>query len=230
MLERGAQTLTITFMKNAILGITMLLGLLFAFPANAQKKKTTEIGVVTSNLQDFSLNLKRGKNNRYRRYRLFTANAGSSSFLTSDNSNWQIGTSVGLAIMFEKRKTLSNRVSVLHGPELSLAGSISESHDSPDPQVAQPTGTRRSQNWTIRPGFGWRIGMMYNILDNLYCSAEIAPQFQYNIQRNQNWIEGETRNDPSWRYSSSLNLSTGIQFGLFYRFGVKPTSSGKRSE
>lgn len=200
--------------------------------AQEEKQKHSEWGFTTGSLTglgSFNVELKRGDDNKYVRYSfiltqgnlsitnqkfgLATPGSGitSSEFVNTDN---RIGFGIGL----EKRKVLRPRLSFLHGPNISLSGYFTRQETENSRENITVTELAGAAN------FGWRLGVMYHITDQLYCSAEVMPGIGYQLLyteelRNPETPFEDTTKETTLSHTPSLSLSSGgLRLGLFYKF------------
>jgi len=178
------------------------------------QKKHTELGFTTGSLTDlgqFSVELKRGHDNRYVRYSLLSLRSEETfgNGFTSDHSGWdnQLGFGIGL----ERRKELLPKLKFLHGPNLTLAGNYQYNNSS----------LQTGHSVVASASFGWRLGLMYHFAQRIYCSAEIMPgaSYFYNYSQHTQMFGSTELKNTSITQGTSLSISTsGLRLGLFFQF------------
>lgn len=198
--------------------------MLFSMNVNAQEgvgKKQTELGFTTNSLtslDNFSIELKRGKDNRYVRYSLLVLSGNANiynlnNFDSPDESAFIGNTNIGAGIGWEKRRVLKPRLQFLHGPNFAIYGSYRN-------QTSETPGLDHTeQEVSGTASFGWRLGMMYSFADNVYCSAEINPGVSYTLTYTDEVFGATDQQRTSFRQIPSFSISNGgLRLGLFYRF------------
>ena len=138
--------------------VLLVLLLVTGYSATAQEARTRELGLRFTGLEDFDLIYKKSlTEDTYRRYRFFT---GQLTFTNTDGvsiGNLNLGASIGK----ERRSSVADRVDFIRGPEffLSLGGVATDD----DVLV------------TIQPGFGYVLGLQYNVAERFYVGLESIP-------------------------------------------------------
>lgn len=227
-------------MKHLITTLSFILLIYSPFNSTAQEaaqEKEKHLGIMTSNLQNFSLSTRKGTNNKYVRYRLFTGSAYS-DFTTnlSDSVNYQedrLSGNLGLGVLLEKHREFDDRLSMYTGPEFTIQGLFQyrnqpTRYSTTNGVVTSIRETEKLTSVGIRPGFNWVAGLIYNINDQLYLTGDVSPGVIYTL----NFTHSVLKNfDPSLNrpdvvnrtisHSPSLNVTWGVQFGIFYVLGAK---------
>lgn len=210
-------------MKQLLLNSAFaLIALLLSLNLTAQEdedKKQTELGFTTNSLTDldnFNIELKRGRDNRYMRYSLLLLNGYTSMYDPNANESQSItNAGIGLGIGLERRKELRPRLQFLHGPSFTISGSYNkESNDI-------PTQDRTVESIMGSAYLGWRLGMLYSFSEHFYCSAEIIPSLRYSLFYTHEIINdlGSVTDRTTVRQVPGFSISNGgLRLGLFYRF------------
>ncbi|MEM6380066.1 MAG: hypothetical protein AAF705_17870, partial [Bacteroidota bacterium] len=156
--------------------------------------KTHEIGLRTSNLEDFSLIYKKQKRpNQFIRYRLLFASA---SYQERMDQNLFRG-NIGIAIGKENRKNISERFQFLHGFE---------------PAISISSFNQTSNNaFNLNLNLGYVIGFQYEFAEHFYFNVETIPRLSLAFTFRENNIED------AFSANAQLN-STVLTVGLIHQF------------
>jgi hypothetical protein len=136
---------------------------------------------------------------------------GYSTVYTSTSANYGVGVNFG----FEKYSHLTEKLS----PYWGINGSLSYQY------TASKNWNSKTTNYTIQPGIGLRLGVMYAITQKIYFRADINPNISYSLGKQINYFNTRENIGPdSYQYSTptkKLNLSlsnSGVTFTISYRF------------
>lgn len=135
--------------------------------------------------------------NRYISYDLLFARFG----LISNSSNELSTVSLGLAVTFEKRKDIAEKVQFIHGwsPELS---------------VGLASGGDNSTLVTLGPALGYRLGFLYQFSDQFYASIQGRVLGRVNIAL--------SNGDASTSTNAQIGFSQeDVRLNFVYRFRKK---------
>ena len=153
--------------------------------------RTHEIGVRLNGLDDFNLMYKTSiGEDTYRRYRLLLTEI---DLVTTDGNN--AGTfSFGGSIGKERRSDVAEKLQFNRGPELFAS--------------VLAVGTDDDFRLQLRPGFGYVLGLQYNLSDQFYVGLETIPSVTLRI-------------DPGDPVTVGVNAgfnSTAVSLLALYRF------------
>jgi hypothetical protein len=127
-------------------------------------ERTREVGLRLFGLDDFDFLYKKSLSaNTYRRYRFFNGNL---SFQDIDGSGFG-SLSAGAAIGKETRSSLATSLRFARGPEYFFSAAVLVGGDN--------TQVR------LQPGFGYVLGLQYNINERFYIGLETIPSISLSV-------------------------------------------------
>lgn len=148
----------------------LLLSFVFCFflslSVTAQSKETVrEIGLRSTGLDQFSLLYKKGlTKDRFLRVRFLFANLQLVSVGNGGVGNFGLGAAVG----WERRRSLSDRLDLLTGPEPFASFGITSVSDN-------------SSVVNIRLGLGYVVGFQYALSDRFHVALEVIPSVSFGL-------------------------------------------------
>ena len=119
---------------------------------------------------------------------------------------------VGFNIGFEKRKLISDNLSIYCGSDLLTSYNINTNE--------YDNMSQKSKTWTISTGLGVVLGFVYKINSDINISAEVLPSFNYSFGRstlNSNGVDTIQKNS-GFNYGLS---DIGANLTLSFRLGKK---------
>jgi len=184
-----------TFMKKSICLIIALTLVSFIVKAQDVSSKTREIGFNLSGSQ-FGVRFKTGNEKTLFRVTLLSLYGNSQwseSSSTKSSSNQQ---GVGFNIGFEKRKSISDNISLYMGSDLltSIDSYMSKQGSADDTY----------KNSTLSAGIGFVMGINFKLSDRINISTEVVPSVIYSHRKN----ESETQ------FGDTESSSNGLNYGL----------------
>ena len=169
---------------------------IMSFTSNVfSQEKYHELGLRFSDFQDFDFIYKAQKNpNELIRYRLAFTNGG---YQKINENTHQFNFNVGFAIGVEKRKSINEKLSFIHGWEPFITVGLNT--------------IDKFTNASFQPGVGYVLGFQYALFESFYVNVETIPSISTNFQVNSN------------EFSDNFNLNAGfnsnaIALTVAYRF------------
>ncbi len=155
---------------------------------------THELGLRFFGLDDFDFVYKKGtKENRFTRFRLANFNFQFDQGDRTDNSF----VTVGLAVGWENRKAIKEKLYFVHGFEPRLSMTLLNDQSSEDALV-------------LNPGIGYILGFQYDVSDNFYVNLEVVPSLSFLYRTDYDEFH-------DFRVWGNFNTD-GIALSLVYRF------------
>jgi len=178
----------------------LVIGLLFfialtsmAQDAGAGKK---ELGVMISE-SNFGIRYKTGNENLLARLTLFTINGARSTLQTNpDQKNISGSFGIGFGAGLEKRRPLSEGLSLYAGPEITGRYNLSVNKTKPS------AGEYRQNGFSA--GLGFVMGFQFSITDRINISSEIIPYISYYY----------TKESSEYGEIEDENIYNGFRYGL----------------
>lgn len=208
-----------------------------------EKRKSKELGITTSKFSitdlPFSLVYKWGQDDKF--WKIEAANIGGEASLpsiridtiTQDEPSYNFG--LGFTLAKEKRHAIREKITVFHGIRFGLASSYYRQKDIYSTSNRNYILTTR---YNVIPSVGYGLGIMFDLDDHFYLSAELNPMISYLMSYEEirdydpNVIQPDGTRIPftsvreSIDHSIRLNANqSAVRLGIFYRFWLAPTSS-----
>lgn len=199
-------------MKKILILFVLITNILCGQDTTKTKVKAKEYYLTFADFSPFTIHLKYKKQIRQKSYfKLGLINLsgsyneqGQRNPLTSPmaTTNYSGGLQIGL----EFRKTLSNKFTLFHGPNVNYTYQKSI-YRTLDPTI--PTSQQKDIFETHTASIPYSLGILFNLTTNILISAEINPSI--NLVTNSS---RKGQNSLSNTYSNSLNFSLDNRYGL----------------
>lgn len=120
----------------------------------------------------------------------------------------------GLEVGLEKRFAASENMQVFYGIDLICYAGYSSSR-SDNPNLREDM--RNLERFTVSPGLGFKSGIILNLKNNFFISAELSPQLLYRYQKLERITGADISTDR--RHGFDLNLNTeSLRISLIYKW------------
>jgi long-subunit fatty acid transport protein len=191
----------------------ILFAFLFPLTLLAQSPKH-EIGLRISNFSNLNPSFIYKKQLKEHTYRRITAGFADLSLnFNKNNNNARLTT--GLTIGLEKRTQLSEKLKLMRGPQFITNIGFANSNTTSDTKV-----NTKTFEGNIGVGYGYLLGVLYELPANFYLSFEITPSVNLNYKYDRSKSSGF---DASDAHSVGLGgwLNNFIAAGIVYKFDLK---------
>lgn len=155
---------------------------------------------------------KSGNENYLLRLTLLSFDGSNQNNKSGPNTSKYGSMGVGFNIGFEKRKLISDNLSIYCGSDLLTSYNINTNE--------YDNMSQKSKTWTISTGLGVVLGFVYKINSDINISAEVLPSFNYSFGRstlNSNGVDTIQKNS-GFNYGLS---DIGANLTLSFRLGKK---------
>jgi hypothetical protein len=196
-------------MKRFLIFISLSTIVLISSHAQNSIEKVKEIGLNLKSGNNLGLRFESGKGNNLFKITMtsFTGYNQKIKNLSGTGTENDKSFSAGIAFGFERRKLVTNKLYFYFGPEIS-ASYNKYSRDS--------GGEGSNSRWTVEPGLGFTLGLLYAINENLIISSEIVPSIWYSYGKYD--FSGYTYNNTRTTGFNYGLISPGASLTFSYRF------------
>jgi hypothetical protein len=196
-------------MKRFLILISLSTIVLISLHAQNSVEKVREIGLNLKSGSNLGLRFESGKGNNLFKITMtsFTGYNQNSKNLGGTGTGNEKSFAAGIAFGFERRKLVTNKIYFYFGPEISSSFN-KYSYNS--------GGEGSNSRWTIEPGLGFTLGLLYAINENLIISSEIVPSIWYSYGKND--FSGVLYNNTRTTGFKYGLISPGASLTFSYRF------------
>lgn len=117
-------------------------------------------------------------------------------------------------IGLEKRKQITDKLFAFYGVNFVVSSNF---HRNKRQDVSLPLESRRLDDYSINPGFGFNSGLIYSISDEFLISAELTPRLLYHYSTSQRVTGLDKVNDTSHAISFDLDNQS-IRVSVIYKW------------
>ena len=184
-------------------------------PLNQKEIYISSSAISTGN---FGLQYKSGINeSTFFRLALLSINTGFESFtpvVTNQFSSSDFEINGGLEVGLEKRSSITEKMKIFYGIDLICnSGYRRNRSDSPN----LPEDLRALDDLYIYPGLGFKSGVILNIKNDFFISAELSPQILYKYYSHERITNSELRKERTTGFDLNLNNES-VRISLIYRW------------
>jgi len=191
---------------------------LFARQDPLSNKREIYISSSAISAGNFGIQYKSGLNeNTLIRLALISINTGFESFtpaVTNEFRTSDFDMNGGFEVGLEKRFSSSEKLKIFYGIDL-ICNSGYGKNISSNPNL--PEDLRALDDFYIYPGLGFKSGVILNIKNDFFISAELSPHILYKYNSHERIVNSELRKDRTTGFDLNLNNES-IRISLIYRW------------
>lgn len=197
-------------MKKALLVSLTIFTILPLFSISQDiKPRVHEVGLNFSNLNNFGIRYKCGKDKTLLRLTLLSLNGNNNNTKIDSLVNNQSSAGFGFNIGFEKRKSINETFDCYYGLDLLNSYTYNKNVNN--------QSKTSNETSSISPGLGLVLGLRYILNNEFSVSAELIPSIKYSTGKIINTNQGIKVAQTTSSYSFGL-FNSNASLTLAYRF------------